>query len=91
MKIQRETKIEETNQAAFFGFQEIPFEIPLEPSIRISETKKDAPRVDAPVDHHAAMQASALIRQLFLAQPLETVMTQANANRKKVAMLLAEE
>ena len=91
MKILRETKIEGTQQAQQLGFQEVPFEVRLDTTVKISGRKQSGIKVSPPVDHQAAIQASALIRQLFLAQPVETIHTQANADRKKVAMLLEEE
>lgn len=90
MKIQREAKLREANQSAILGFQEVPFEVCLGPQVQISQRKVSGPRVKPPVDHQAAIQASALIRQLFLSQPEDTVKTQANVNPRKVALLLAE-
>lgn len=90
MKIQRETKLREANQIAILGFQEVPFEIRLNSKVQTSHRKESQHQVAPPVDHQAAIQASALIRQLFLSQPEDTVKTQANVNRRKVALLLAE-
>lgn len=89
MKILRSRENESIVEAGWGETQETPFEVRIDTSVTISKRAVDVgTEVSSPVERGTVMQAASLIRELFLAAPLRTVHTQANADRDKVAMLL---
>lgn len=79
------------NVGAILKSQEVPFEVKINSATLISKKAyRTGIEQAAPIPRETVMQAASLLREVLLAAPVTTVLTQANVDPAKAAMLLED-